>query len=109
MPDPTVPERWRVGRTLGRTLYVMVGDDPSKADRCVGMVDTRELAERIVVAMNATAPASDVQRALDRLDDLLDRLDAVSDGDLDAVDAWANNIQLDIMRLRHRREGARHA
>lgn len=34
---------WRVGRKLGRTLYL--------DDVCVGMVDTPELAERIVRAM----------------------------------------------------------
>jgi len=36
---------WRVGRKLGRTLY--------KDEVCVGMVDTKELAEAIVNAMNA--------------------------------------------------------
>jgi hypothetical protein len=38
--------RWRVGRKLGRTLYV--------DDVCVGMVDTASLAEEIVGAMNGT-------------------------------------------------------
>lgn len=38
------PPRWRVGKSLGRTLYV--------DDRCIGMVDTAELAESIVAAMN---------------------------------------------------------
>jgi hypothetical protein len=36
--------RWRVGRKLGRTLYF--------DDVCVGMVDTPELAARIVARMN---------------------------------------------------------
>ncbi len=35
---------WRVGRTLGRTLYV--------DDQCVGMVDTPQIAAAIVEAMN---------------------------------------------------------
>jgi hypothetical protein len=35
---------WRVGRTLGRTLYV--------GDAVVGMVDTPEIAARICLAMN---------------------------------------------------------
>jgi hypothetical protein len=39
------PPRWRVGRKLGRTLYVN--------DVCVGMVDSAELATEIVAAMNA--------------------------------------------------------
>jgi hypothetical protein len=37
--------RWRVGRSLGRTLYL--------DDKVIGMVDTPELAARIVEAMNA--------------------------------------------------------
>lgn len=47
---------------------------------------------------------SDVKIALDTLDDLLTadgRLDALSWEELDAIDAWANNVQLDIAR--HRR------
>jgi hypothetical protein len=39
--------RWRVGRTLGRTLY--------RDDVCVGMVDTPELAAEIVEKMNGDA------------------------------------------------------
>jgi hypothetical protein len=51
---------------------------------------------------------SDVKRALDALDDLLTAgLDSVSNEDLDAVDAWANNIQLDIARHRRLQGGRR--
>lgn len=49
---------------------------------------------------------SDAQEALDALDDLLD-LDALSDEDIERVDAWANNTQLDIMRHRRLRGGRR--
>jgi hypothetical protein len=35
---------WRVGRKLGRTLYL--------DEDCVGMVDTHDIAKRIVDAMN---------------------------------------------------------
>jgi hypothetical protein len=45
MPEP----RWRVGRKLGRTLYL--------DGQCVGMVDTPTLATSIVVAMNAESPS----------------------------------------------------
>jgi hypothetical protein len=45
-----------------------------------------------------------IQAALDALDDLLSNLDALSSDDLDAVDAWANNVQLDIMRHRRLRK-----
>lgn len=41
---------WRVGRSLGRTLYVN--------DVCVGMVDTPGLALAIVVAMNDAEPVT---------------------------------------------------
>jgi hypothetical protein len=42
----------RPGRTVGRTLYSMVGDRPSDDDVLVGMVDTPELAEFICHAVN---------------------------------------------------------
>lgn len=38
-------EKWRVGRKLGRTLYI--------GDTCIGMVDAPEIAAQIVAAMNA--------------------------------------------------------
>lgn len=37
-------DRWRQGRSVGRTLYV--------GDKLVGVVDTPEIAARIVAAMN---------------------------------------------------------
>jgi hypothetical protein len=40
--------RWRVGRKLGRTLY--------RDGRCVGMVDSPELAAEIVSSLNGNAP-----------------------------------------------------
>lgn len=48
MPDTgqeqTSPTAWRVGRSLGRTLYI--------GDNVVGMVDSPELASVIVHAVN---------------------------------------------------------
>lgn len=40
--------RWRAGRKLGRTLY--------RDGQCVGMVDSVEIAEAIVAAMNYAQP-----------------------------------------------------
>lgn len=42
--EDDVEPRWRVGRTLGRTLYL--------DGHCVGMVDTVALATQIVDALN---------------------------------------------------------
>jgi len=50
---------------------------------------------------------TEIAIALDDLDDLLENISAVSDENLTKVDAWANNIQLDIMRETRRRAGAR--
>jgi len=46
---------WRVGRSLGRTIYRQVGDEPSKDDEFVGVMDTRELAAQVVDALNGLA------------------------------------------------------
>lgn len=46
--EGTKPGRWRVGRKLGRTLYI--------GDRCIGIVDTPELAAEIVEGVNANNP-----------------------------------------------------
>jgi hypothetical protein len=57
-------DRWRVGRSLGRTLYIRTGGDDLKADTFVGVVDSRELAEAIVSAMNGRADLRDKVEAL---------------------------------------------
>lgn len=57
-----------------------------------------------------TPVRSEIQVALDALDDLLTLdggLEEISNEDLEAVDAWANNVQLDIMRHRRRQGGRR--
>lgn len=49
---------WRVGRSVGRTLYEIGDrccDDPECGgnDRLIGLMDTKELAARVVAAVNA--------------------------------------------------------
>jgi len=56
MPAPDtyegpVPE-WRAGRSVGRTIYRMVGEEASKADVLIGMMDTPELAAQVASAVN---------------------------------------------------------
>lgn len=43
--------RWRVGRSIGRTIYL--------DDQVVGMMDTAALAARVVEALNAYEPDPD--------------------------------------------------
>jgi hypothetical protein len=46
-------KKWRTGRTIGRTIYRQVGDQASKKDQFVGVMDTVELADLVVAALNA--------------------------------------------------------
>ena len=45
-------DRYRVGRSLGRTVYRMVGSRPSKQDELVGLMDTRDLGEAVAAALS---------------------------------------------------------
>lgn len=51
---------WRKGQSVGRTVYVQVGANPSKADVLVGVMDTPDLAELVVAAVNARTNQSEV-------------------------------------------------
>lgn len=43
---------WRVGRSVGRTIYAVTGPEATKSDVLVGMMDTRALAAEAVDAHN---------------------------------------------------------
>lgn len=45
--------RWRVGRKVGRTIYAIVGNEPSDADVLIGLLDSRELASLAAADHNA--------------------------------------------------------
>lgn len=45
--NPTIGT-WRVGRKLGRTIYLQTGSQPSDHDIFLGMMDTSAIAEHIV-------------------------------------------------------------
>lgn len=60
IPVPDEPARrqiWRVGRKVGRTIYLTPADDPDGDGTLIGVMDTRELAR-----MAAAAP--ELYRAL---------------------------------------------
>lgn len=48
---------WRVGRSLGRTIYAQVEAVPGPHDELLGMLDTLELAEECVRNHNAILQA----------------------------------------------------
>lgn len=47
----------RAGRSLGRTLYVQTGDEPTKADRFIGVLDTWEWTAYVLACVNAAEAA----------------------------------------------------
>lgn len=44
---------WRTGRHLGRTVYAVVGDEPSDGDPFLGIFDSADIAAAVVVQHNA--------------------------------------------------------
>lgn len=46
-------QKWRVGRKVGRTIYVQLGEEPSDRDPLIGMMDTPEIAALAVRGVNA--------------------------------------------------------
>jgi len=44
----------RVGRKVGRTIYIQTGDGPADTDILIGVMDTREWAKALVAVYNAT-------------------------------------------------------
>jgi hypothetical protein len=55
--------RLRVGRKVGRTIYIQTGEEPSTSDQLVGVMDTPELARLVVDAVNARAAETPATRA----------------------------------------------
>lgn len=43
---------WRVGRSVGRTIYAVTGPEATKSDVLIGVMDTRALAAEAVDAHN---------------------------------------------------------
>lgn len=44
---------WRTGMHLGRTIYAVLGPEPSKDDILIGMMDSQQVAQLIVDDHNA--------------------------------------------------------
>ena len=52
IPDPKLSLPWRAGRHVGRTIYAQGGDEASREDALIGMMDTPELAAEACSAHN---------------------------------------------------------
>ena len=46
--------KWRVGRKVGRTIYVQLSNEPSDKDPLIGVMDTPELAQAVIKEHNRT-------------------------------------------------------
>ena len=46
------PNRMRVGRKVGRTIYEQYGPEPTDDDPLIGVMDTPELAAEVVKSVN---------------------------------------------------------
>lgn len=44
--------RWRTGRKVGRTIYAMLGPEPSDTDPLIGLMDTAALAAEACASHN---------------------------------------------------------
>lgn len=44
--------RWRVGSKLGRTIYAMLGENPSADDLLLGVMDEEYIAQHVVTIHN---------------------------------------------------------
>lgn len=49
----TASHKWRVGRKLKRSIYVMLRDEPSDKDIFIGIMDSGSVAARVVKEHNA--------------------------------------------------------
>jgi hypothetical protein len=63
----TGAERYRIGRTLGRTLYAQLGDAASSTDVFLGLFNTRNLAQLAADSLNGHPPPATRWLALGRL------------------------------------------
>lgn len=54
---------WRVGRKLGRTIYAQFAEEPSDGDLLLGMMDTPELAQQVVLDHNAAVMSAPARRS----------------------------------------------
>jgi hypothetical protein len=90
MTEPSKDKRlWRTGRSVGRTIYIMIGDEPSKEDILIGLLDTPELAQTVVDVYNSSSASTPKYSYKNDIDDFLKV-------DKDPIDAAIHNINIQI-------------
>lgn len=53
-PETLTDRPWRVGRTLGRTVYAQVVAEPGKGDVLLGLMESEFLARLVIDLHNRT-------------------------------------------------------
>lgn len=99
-------ERYRVGRTVGRTIYRHVGDDPD--GELIGVMDTREFAARVVSGLNGSDVAELVLWIGYGDDWVLEPSRVVVDGPgvwASVVSGWVRDSGMGAVRVRVTPEG----
>jgi hypothetical protein len=82
--------KFRQGRSVGRTLFLQRGDEPSDADALIGVMDTPDLAKTVVTSVNGR------DRLLDALGAVLNEATRARGGRMDsqAMSAYADGLRL---------------
>lgn len=77
--------KFRVGQSIGRTIYIQTGEQPTKSDLLVGVLDTRALAAFAVAAMNNVATGLNYDAAAYSLGVMRGREQAAADIEAEAA------------------------
>jgi hypothetical protein len=51
--NPFRESTWRTGGSLGRSIYAQISPEASKSDQFMGLMETPQIAERVVREHNA--------------------------------------------------------
>jgi chromosome segregation ATPase len=81
---------WRTGRKVGRTIYAQQEWEPQDRDQLIGVMDTPELAQRVVDAVNA--PTNDLAKLK-----MVTELDTALHGQTVARDASPQEVWNDLL------------
>ena len=87
---------WRVGRKVGRTIYEQEDWEPKDGDTLIGVMDTPQLAKRVVDSVNAMSPAPTLSVDLEKLK-MVTELDTAMHGQTIARNASPQEVWNDLL------------